>query len=140
VIDIFVIDKAADRYRRGGRKLVDLCTTYQVKHGGAHDATEDALAAGRVAGRLAQRYPRIAAMDLDELHAAQVRWAAEQATSFRQYLYREANQRLHRVDDTTSVEAGDLARQDADQLRTRAEAVDGAWPLRAHPAAVGGGR
>lgn len=39
LIDVFVIDKAIDRYRKGGRKLTDLCEFYGVRLDGAHDAT-----------------------------------------------------------------------------------------------------
>lgn len=85
VIDVRVLDKKVDRYRKGGRKLTDLCKTYQVRIDGAHDATEDALAAARVAWRIAQRNPEIAAMDPLVLHRMQVQWAAEQTASFAAY-------------------------------------------------------
>lgn len=132
VVDIFVIDKAVDRYRRGGRKLTDLRQTYNVRHDGAHDATEDALAAARVAWRIAQQYPQIAAMSLDELHRCQVRWAEEQALSFQQYLYRLANEKTHEADRLRDRDPGraDLAKQDAEQLFGRAEAIGTDWPVR----------
>jgi len=131
-VDVFVIDKAVDRYRRGGRKLTDLRQTYNVRHDGAHDATEDALAAARVAWRIAQRYPAIAAMDLTELHDNQVKWAAEQSLSFQQYLYRLANEKTAEADRLREVDPGkaDIAQQDAKELFARAEAVDSAWPIR----------
>jgi hypothetical protein len=31
VVDVFVIDKALDKYRKGGRKLVDMCATYGAR-------------------------------------------------------------------------------------------------------------
>ncbi|MFI0768577.1 exonuclease domain-containing protein [Streptomyces sp. NPDC021218] len=86
VVDPFVIDKQVDRYRRGSRKLTALCDHYQVRLDGAHSADADAIAACRVAWRLGQRYERLAAMTLDELHAAQVEWAAAQAASLQEYL------------------------------------------------------
>ena len=89
VLDPFVIDKHVDRYRKGKRTLTAVCEHYGVVHGGAHDATADALAAARVMWAIGQRYPHIAAMPLDELHAFQIAWAAEQAASFRQYLTRQ---------------------------------------------------
>jgi len=89
VLDPFVIDKALDRYRKGKRTLTAACEHYGVKHGGAHDATADALAAARVMWAIGQRHPQVAAMTLPELHDAQQRWAAEQAASFRDYLVRQ---------------------------------------------------
>jgi len=81
VIDPFVIDKEVDRYRPGKRTLTHLCEHYQVRLDGAHSADADAIAACRIAWRQATRYPQLAAMTLDELHTAQVGWAAEQAAS-----------------------------------------------------------
>lgn len=52
VIDILVLDKYLDPYRKGSRKLVDLCRHYGVRIEGAHDSTGDALAAARVAFRI----------------------------------------------------------------------------------------
>ncbi|NUH35313.1 3'-5' exonuclease [Streptomyces samsunensis] len=86
VIDPFVIDKQVDRYRRGSRKLTALCEHYKVRLDGAHSADADAIAACRVAWRLGQRYERLAVMTLDELHAAQIEWAAAQAASLQEYL------------------------------------------------------
>lgn len=85
IIDVRVLDKQFDRYRKGGRKLEDLCRHYQVRHDGAHDAAEDALAAGRILWRMVRQYPRLAELPLDELHSLQVEWAAEQTASFASY-------------------------------------------------------
>ncbi|MEU4234152.1 exonuclease domain-containing protein [Nonomuraea sp. NPDC026600] len=85
VIDVRPLDKYCDRYRKGGRKLVDLCAHYGVRIDGAHDASHDAIAAARVAYRIAQRNPKLAAMPLHELHALQVKAVAEQQRSFREY-------------------------------------------------------
>lgn len=99
VVDVYVIDKAVDKYRRGGRKLVDLCATYQVKHDGAHDATADAIAAARVAWRIACQYPRIGSMALDELHALQIEWRREQQLSLADYFRKQG-----RTDDADEVD------------------------------------
>ncbi|WP_145503198.1 3'-5' exonuclease [Streptomyces sp. CFMR 7] len=101
VIDPFVIDKQVDRYRSGKRTLTALCEHYEVRLDGAHSADADAVAACRVAWRQATRYPQLAAMTLDELHTAQVGWAAEQAASLQEHF-----------------------------RKTRPDAVvEGAWPL-----------
>ncbi|MFJ3089097.1 3'-5' exonuclease [Streptomyces sp. NPDC086838] len=81
VIDPYVIDKQVDRYRAGKRTLTHLCEHYQVRLDGAHTADADAIAACRIAWRQAIRYPQLAAMTLDDLHTAQIGWAAEQAAS-----------------------------------------------------------
>lgn len=107
VLDPFVIDKAVDRYRKGKRTLETQCAHYGVTHGGAHDATADALAAARVMWKIARRYPQVGGLSLDELHEAQIRWAAEQAASFRQYLIKQG-----RTEDLPT----------------------GEWPMRAHQA------
>ncbi|MFF8290463.1 3'-5' exonuclease [Streptomyces sp. NPDC016309] len=89
VVDPYVLDKAYDRYRRGSRKLVDLCAHYQVPIGDAHSADADAIAACRVAWRMGQRFPQLAQYELHELHSAQRGWAAEQAASLQEYLRRK---------------------------------------------------
>lgn len=89
VLDPFVIDKQVDRYRKGKRTLTAQCEHYGVRIDGAHDATADALAAARVMWRIARRYPEVGSLSLDELHAAQQQWAAEQAASFRAYLTKQ---------------------------------------------------
>jgi DNA polymerase-3 subunit epsilon len=89
VIDVYVLDKHTDKWRKGKRRLTDLCEHYAVRIDGAHDASHDAVAAARVAYRIAQRNERIAAMELHELHALQVKAKAEQARSFRQYLVKK---------------------------------------------------
>lgn len=85
VIDPFVIDKAVDRYRRGSRTLTALCEHYQVKLDGAHDSAADAIAAARVAWRLGATQPKLAAMEIEALHHAQIEWARVQAEGLREY-------------------------------------------------------
>lgn len=90
VVDPFVIDKHADRYRRGKRTLGVLCELYDVSLGDdAHAADADALAAARLAWRMARRLPEIGDMPIEELHALQVEWAAEQAASLEEYFRRQ---------------------------------------------------
>lgn len=89
VIDPLVLDKRADQYRKGGRKLVDLCAHYQVPIGDAHTADADAVAACRVAWRLGTTSPRLAAYSLADLHHQQIGWAAEQAAGLQEYFRRK---------------------------------------------------
>lgn len=88
VIDPFVIDKKIDRFRRGPRTLTALCQHYRVPLDGAHDSAADALAAARVAWRIAQKEPQIADADLTFLHGKQAEWAYDQAASLADYFRR----------------------------------------------------
>jgi DNA polymerase-3 subunit epsilon len=104
VIDPHVLDKWLHRFRRGSRKLADVCEHYGVTLEDAHDAGADALAAARLAYVLAKRanfearHPEVIAGraewkrirgDLDALHVAQVRMAADQARGLRDYFERQ---------------------------------------------------
>lgn len=104
VVDPFVLDKRFDKYRRGSRKLTALCEHYQVPIGDAHSADADAIAACRVAWRQGTKYRELAGLSLENLHTAQVGWAAEQAASLQEYF---------RKKDPAAV-------------------VEGAWPLIPH--------
>lgn len=86
VIDGLVIDKAVDRFRRGSRKLVDVCTHYGITLDGAHDSTADALASARLAWKLALLLPSEALRDdLAELTRWQEAQYAEQRRSVADY-------------------------------------------------------
>jgi len=86
VVDPFVLDKQLDKWRKGSRTLTATCEHYQVALNGAHDATEDALAAGRVAWRMAERWPRELQIPLGELHEKQACWRDAWAVEFQEYL------------------------------------------------------
>lgn len=89
VVDPFVLDKAVDTYRRGKRTLTAACEHYQVRLDGAHDATADALAAARVAWHIAETYPDQVQVPLEQLHAQQIQWRAEQCASLQEYFRRK---------------------------------------------------
>jgi len=103
VIDPLVIDKAFDRYRPGKRTLTVVADHYAVPLDDAHEASADAVAAGRVALAIAQEFalPRSAA----ELHTRQIGWARHQAASLTEYFI-------------------GIGRIDPDQP------LDGTWPVR----------
>ncbi|MFF7610710.1 3'-5' exonuclease [Streptomyces lavendulae] len=88
VLDPRVLDKQIDKFRRGGRKLEDLCHTYRVALDGAHSADADALAACRVAWRIAHLKPAIGKASLADLQPMQAGWAREQAESLADYFRR----------------------------------------------------
>lgn len=105
VIDVFVVDKAADPFRKGRRRLENLCEHWGVVIEGAHNSTVDALATGRVAFKMARgpiprapserpyREPQVdlTTMKLGDLHGAQVGWAAAQAKSLASHFRRLAS-------------------------------------------------
>ncbi|MFI9719941.1 exonuclease domain-containing protein [Streptomyces sp. NPDC052396] len=88
VLDPLVLDKHADRYRKGRRTLQALCAHYGVPLEEAHEAAADAVAAARAARRLGQRHRALGAATPAELHTLQIRAAAEQAESLQRYLRR----------------------------------------------------
>ena len=103
IIDPLVIDKAVDRYRKGKRTLEVVAQHYGVPLDGAHEASADAIAAGRVAQAIARSFPL--AGSAHEMHTQQVGWARTQAESLTEYFIR-------------------IGRLEPE------EALDGAWPVR----------
>jgi len=90
VLDPRVLDKQVDRYRRGRRRLADLCTHWCAKlDGQAHDSQVDAIAACDLVYRIARRHPWLQRKSLADLHDAQRSWAYQQNASFRDYLHRQ---------------------------------------------------
>jgi DNA polymerase III epsilon subunit-like protein len=122
VIDPLVVDKWLDRFRPGSRKLDAICAQYGARLDAAHDASSDALAACRAAwvlgakGRVirnirhwnvAQDTAELAELqrewaevreDLAKLHAAQTRWAYDQAVGLAQYFREQGNPDADRVE------------------------------------------
>lgn len=88
IVDPMVVDKKIDRFRKGKRTLQAACDRYGVDLGAAHDASADAVAAGRVFREMQREWAATAEMALDPLalHDAQIEWAREQAESFAKWL------------------------------------------------------
>lgn len=105
VIDPLVLDKRCDRWRRGKRTLEVVAAHYAVRLGSAHEASSDAIAAGRVAQALAERYAAWLPTTATELHTSQIAWARAQAASLTDYFIR-------------------IGRIDPD------DPIDGTWPVR----------
>jgi DNA polymerase-3 subunit epsilon len=103
VIDPLVIDKNYDRYRRGKRTLTVVAEHYAVPLDDAHEASADAVAAGRVA--LAQAKQFLLPGTVHELHTQQIGWARDQAASLTEYFVK-------------------IGRLDPE------ETLDGSWPIR----------
>lgn len=105
VIDPLIIDKAYDRFRRGKRTLAVVAEHYAVRLDDAHEASADAVAAGRIAQALAERFRGLLPARVEELHVRQIAWARAQAASLTEYFVR-------------------IGRLDAD------DSLDGRWPVR----------
>lgn len=88
VIDPLVLDKFVDRYRPGKRTLSIVAEHYAVPLDDAHDASADAVAAGRVALALASRFAPALPRTAGELHTKQIGWARAQAESLTEYFIR----------------------------------------------------
>jgi len=88
VIDPLVIDKAYDRFRRGKRTLAVVAEHYAVRLDDAHEASADAVAAGRIAQALAARFAGLMPPQAEELHTRQIAWARAQAASLTEYFIR----------------------------------------------------
>lgn len=87
VIDPMVLDRQADRYRRGKRRLVDVCAVYGVTlpEGEAHTSLGDARAALALAQALGERHAQLAEVPVAELHRAQVGWHADDCARLQRY-------------------------------------------------------
>lgn len=103
VLDPYVMHKHVRVRWRGKRTLVALSEAYGVVLDEAHTSGADALAAEQVARCLAREFPELR-QDAASLHQEQIRWSADQAAEFQDYLRRQ--------------------RQDPSIV------IDGAWPIR----------
>lgn len=89
VIDPLVLDRHLDPYRRGSRKLDAVCAHYRVRLDTAHDSTQDALAAARIAWRILRRHPDLDGMPADDLCALQQKAHAAWAGHYQAYLRKQ---------------------------------------------------
>ena len=78
---------------------------YAVRLDDAHEASADAVAAGRIAQALAERFAGLLPPRVEELHTRQIAWARAQAASLTEYFIR-------------------IGRLDPE------ERLDGSWPVR----------
>lgn len=129
VVDPLILDRKFAPARSNRRKLSDVCERYDVRLDKAHDGVQDALAAARLAWRMARRQPNeIGLVPLDELHSLQAGWFRAQELDFAGTVEWRARK--------LESKSGDLA--EVAQLRTHAANVRAgatAWPLRPEPAA-----
>jgi DNA polymerase-3 subunit epsilon len=84
-LDALTLDRQVDKYRKGKRRLENLCLQYEVELAEAHEASADAEAAVRVVVAMATRYLALRDTPLADLHAAQILWHREWALSLDDY-------------------------------------------------------
>ncbi len=85
VFDPYVVDRKMNKFRKGKRTLEKVCEAYKVSLDNAHEATADAIAAARVAWKIAREHPELTQMTADELMLAQSTWHYEAQTSLAEY-------------------------------------------------------
>lgn len=86
ILDPYLLDKYADRYRKGSRKLADVAAHYGVTlTGEAHGALVDCIAAGRIMQAIIRQYPKIGEHTLGSLNLLQIRAHETQRASFVDY-------------------------------------------------------
>lgn len=86
VLDVLVIDRFYDKYRKGGRKLIDLCNHYGVGDAEMlHDAQRDVEACVAVLFKQCSKYPEMQSMGLDLLYISQQGWHRDWADNFSKY-------------------------------------------------------
>lgn len=129
VVDPLGIDLHLDPGRVGERRLRNVCDHYRVALVQAHDEVEDALAAARLAWRLAKKHPdEVGLVALAELHQWQAEWFRARKTEFADRKDQQARSREANGHDPIEV-AGLRA------LAKHARAEARLWPLLPEPAA-----
>ena len=96
VVDTLAMDKMIRPNWRGKRRLTDCCEAYGVRIDGAHDATFDAVAACRIAWRMANDFPSYVQLPLHDLMERQQHTHQSWAEEFGAYLRSQ-----QRVDDVS---------------------------------------
>ncbi len=88
VVDPLVLDRHLDKWRRGKRKLIDMCGTYDVAvvADDLHAADADVLATLDLVHAIAAKFPAVGAVELSDLHDQQVEAHRVWATEFSAYL------------------------------------------------------
>jgi len=88
IVDPLVLDRHLDRWRKGKRKLIDMCATYgvEVDATGLHAADNDVIATLDVLQAMAARYPALREVALADLHDQQVEAHRVWATEFASWL------------------------------------------------------
>lgn len=95
-IDPLVIDKAADKWRKGSRKLTDTAKLYGYDLTNAHNSTADVEATLHIARKLKKFFKPD--FTIEELQEFQKDAKMEQSTSFQKYLRNKRDEEGNLVD------------------------------------------
>jgi DNA polymerase III subunit epsilon len=90
LLDPSMLDKGMDRYRKGKRRLTDLCAHYGVELVDAHTAVADAIAAARLARGIIRRWPRLQVENPAALNV----WQARVFEEYRSFLCSDGSRHI----------------------------------------------
>jgi hypothetical protein len=68
-----------------------VCNRYGVALSNAHTSAADAMGTARVCWKMAEKYPELLQISLDELHEQQKTWRADQSASLQKYYRKSKN-------------------------------------------------
>jgi DNA polymerase-3 subunit epsilon len=85
VIDVYVIDKTLDKWRKGKRTLSDLCLRYNVSLDNAHNAEGDAEATLKIYEAMEREYADLALLELESINQTLERWHHDYLSSLSEY-------------------------------------------------------
>ncbi len=107
VVDPYVLDRQCDRYRRGKRRLTDVCAHYGVtlERADAHTSAGDARSAMLLAQAIGRHYAELSVLPLAELHRAQAKWHASDAAGLQSYFRQRGSHEV--VDPRWPVQCDD---------------------------------
>lgn len=92
LLDPYLIDRMADRYRKGKRQLTLVADHYGVELGDqAHGALADCTAAGRIMWQILDRFPAIGEHSLASLWLRQVKGHEQDRARFEDYMRRNVD-------------------------------------------------
>jgi DNA polymerase III subunit epsilon len=92
VMDILVLDRHYDKWRKGPRKLADLCLHYGVTLSNAHSASADAEASLAVFEALMSKYPQIGRIPYGRINILLRTWYQGWLSSFSRYLEKKGEE------------------------------------------------
>lgn len=92
VFDPFVVDRQKNKFRKGKRTLENVCAHYGVPLDNAHEATADAVAAARVAWKLAREFPELTQFTAEELMVEQATWYYEQQSELQEWFKKKGKE------------------------------------------------
>lgn len=85
VIDVGVLDRHLDKWRKGKRTLTDLCHTYGLALANAHDAEADTAASVEVLLAIVHAYPNLELVSPRRLTLDEMEWRREWHDELNEY-------------------------------------------------------